>query len=184
MALVAFPAAQRAEPAAAGGNVEHLVVGMAASLSGGGWQAEQFRCFLRWHNGGRDGGPLLPLLLDHQAHWFRSHGTVAANVGECLAFASVPAWDGFPGGLLVLAGLYPASAPQILRDMRNGGWMAMSIRGWEHSLPGAPGDLWLKEVSLVSKIGDQVDPAALVFGTGREALAVWETLTGSAAGPW
>jgi hypothetical protein len=103
-------------------------------------------------------------------------------VGECLEFAAVPPWDGFPGGGAVLAALHPAWAPQILAGMRGlGQWLAMSVRGWGVSFGESRPDLWVGEVSLVSKIGDQVDPGALVLGTGPEAASVWELLTGSPA---
>jgi hypothetical protein len=176
--LLAFPA-RRWEPADVDGNPEHLVCGLAASLSGGAWRPDQFTRFLAWFGGGHDGEPV-QLLCDHERWQVTPHGRESRAVGECLAFASVPAVGEVPGGLLVLAGLYPERAGQILADMRHRGrWLAMSVRGAEHGIPGRPGDLWVCECSLVSRAGEQLDPSALVLAHGREAASVWELLTGS-----
>ena len=153
--------------------------GLAASLRA--WEPRQFARFLDWSSGDRDGEPLLPLRLDHERIMVR--GAEPADVGTCLQFASVAASGGFPGGLLVLAALHPDFAPSILGGMRSRGqFRALSVRGVEHGLLDRGGDLWPVEVSLVSKIGDQADPGALVVGTGRDAAAAWELLTGSPAG--
>src|SRR6266566_3846783 len=123
MALLAFPAL-RAEPAAIDGNPEHLVCGLAASLSGGGWQPDQFARFLAWFGGGHDGEPV-PVLCDHEPFQVTPHGRESRAVGECLEFASVPARGAFPGGLLVLAELFPGWAPGILAGMRDRGqWLS------------------------------------------------------------
>jgi hypothetical protein len=178
MALLAFPA-QRWEPAAVDGNPEHLVLGLAASLRE--WEPRQFTRFLAWFGGGHDGEPVA-LLCDHEPFGVAPHGRESRAVGECLEFASVPAWGAVPGGLLVLAELYPGRAPGILADMRDRGrWMALSVGGVKDGLPGHPADLWPVEVSLVSKVGDQLDPDALVIGTGPGAVTAWELLTGSPA---
>jgi hypothetical protein len=178
--LPPWPPLERSEPPATDVNPDHLVLGLAASL--GAWQPHQFTRFLAWHDSGRDGEPALPLRLNHEPAWITSHGAEPAAMGECLAFRSVPAGDSFPGGLLVLAVLYPEWAPPVLGGMR-GEWKAMSVGGAEHAAPGEAGDLWLAEVSLVSKIGEQADEDALVIRTGRGAVTAWELLTGEAAFP-
>ena len=151
--------------------------GLAASL--GPWEARQFSAFLAWHDAGRGGGPLLPLRLNHEAAWLTPRGMETATVGVCLQFASAPASRGFPGGLLVLACLDPAHAPGILAAMRGRGeWMCMSVGGVEDGFRGERGDLWLSEVSLVDKIGNQADPDALVVSYGRSAVTAFELLTG------
>jgi hypothetical protein len=156
---------------------EYLVCGLAASLRE--WAPRQFAKFLAWMGGGRDGEPLPDLLLDHERWWITPHGRVDAGAGRCLQFASVEATGGVPGGLLCLAALHPALAPQILGSMRSRGqWTAMSVHGVEHGDLARGGDLWPAEVSLVSKIGDQADPDALVIGTGRDAVTAWELLSG------
>jgi hypothetical protein len=175
MALLAFPAV-RSEPAAVDGNPDRLVCGLCASL--GEWESRQFRQFLDWQ---AFGGEPVPLLLDHQPALITPRSAEPANAGTCLGFASVAASGGFPGGLLVLGALHPDSAPSILAGMRRGQWLAMSVRGVEHGFAGEPGDLWPVEVSLVSRVGAQLDPSALVLGYGREAASVWELLTGSPA---
>jgi hypothetical protein len=178
VALVApaSPPAERWEPAAADVDPEHLVCGLAASLGGSGWRPDQFSRFLDWC---AYGGELLPLLLDHQPALITPRSAEPATAGTCLKFASVAPAGDFPGGLLVLAALRPDFAPSILGSMRSHHqWMALSVRGVEYGLLAHGGDLWFFEVSLVSKIGDQADPGALVIGTGRDAAAVWELLTG------
>ena len=172
MALVApaSPPVERWEPAAGDVDPEHLVCGLAASLRL--CEPRQFGAFLDWHGGGRYGEPPIPLRCDHQ-RWRASR-----DMGVCLEFASVPAAGDFPGGLVVLAALHPDFAPSLLRDMRRGQWLAMSAAGVEDHFPGERGDLLLTEVSLVSRIGEQADPGALVIGTGRGAAAAWELLTG------
>src|SRR5262245_43735379 len=103
-----------------------MVCGLAASL--GCWEARQFAAFLAWMDGGRDGEPLLPLRLNHETARVSSSGVEEANVGECLRFASAPASRGFPGGLLVLACLFPDWAPGIVAGMQaRGDWLAMSV---------------------------------------------------------
>ena len=174
------PLPARSGPAAADVNPDYLVTGLCASLRD--WRPDQFTRFLGWLDAGRDGEPPVPLRLDHRTHLFTSRGGEPANVGECLKFRSVPATaDGFPGGLLVLGVLYPDFAPGILGGMRQGEWLAMSVRGAEHAYPGrSDGDLWLGEVSLVSRVGDQLDADALLLGHGPGAVTVWELLSGEA----
>jgi hypothetical protein len=178
VALATVPGQRRAD---AGVNVDYLVCGLAASLRD--WQPRQFAQFIGWCGGSRDGKPGEPvdLLADHQRWLFTPRGRVDAAVGRCLRFAAVAASGDFPGGLLVLAGLSPERAAQVLASMRAGQWGAMSVGGVEHGLPGGPADLWPVEVSLV-RAGDQADAGALVIGTGRDALAAWELLTGLPAG--
>lgn len=158
-------------------NPDHLLCGLAATLDH--WQPWQFVRFLSWNEWAGSDEPV-PLRLDHVPMRFRTWGAESGDIGTCLRFASVPAWDAFPGGLLVLAQLDRARAPQIHADMRNSGmWMAMSVRGVEHGdLDHGGGDLWVVEVSLVSKIGEQADPGARVLATGQDAAQCWETLSG------
>jgi hypothetical protein len=180
--LPAAPPVQRGD-LAADVNPGNLVCGLAASLDGGGWRPGQFSRFLAWASGGRDGEPLLPLRCDHERYRITGGGMESGDVGQCLQFASVEGTGGVPGGLLCLAALHPALAPGILGSMRSRGqWAAMSVRGVEHGDLACGGDLWPVEVSLVSKMGDQADPDALVIGTGRDAVTAWELLTGSPAG--
>jgi hypothetical protein len=153
---------------------EHLVCGLAASL--GKWQAPQFSRFVAWVSGGRDGEPLPPLRCDHERYRVTGRGMESGDVGQCLAFASVAAGDGFPGGLLVLGALHPVWAPGILASMGRGQWAAMSVGGVQHG-----DDLWPVEVSLVSRMGDQADPNALIIGTGPAAASAWELPSGSPA---
>lgn len=159
-------------------NPDHLVCGLAASLTD--WQPAQFTRFLAWFDGGRGGEPRPPLRADHATLTITSRGARPGGIGECLMFASVPP-GATPGGLLVLAELAQEFAPGILAAMRNRGeWMAMSVRGVTHGYgPGRDDDLWVGEVSLVSRIGQQADPGALVIDTGPGAAAAWELLTGS-----
>lgn len=165
------PEPERTVPAAVV-SPEHLVTGLCASL--GGWRPDQFEEFLAWFAAGHDGGPL-PLRLDHHKWRTTPRGAEAADVGECLRFASVPASEGFPGGLLVLAALFPDFAPPVLGGMRSyGQWLALSVGGQEYGA-----DLLIREVSLVDKVGNQADPDALVIGTGHRAVAAWELLTGT-----
>ena len=166
----ASPPVERWEPAAADVDPDALVVGLAASLRE--WRPDQFTRFLGWFGHGAD-GEQVPLRCDHEPWLITLQGRLPRDVGRCLRFASVPPAGDFPGGLLVLAGLYRGFAPSILRDMRRGQWMAMSVGGVRYDA-----DLWLVEVSLVARVGDQADPGALVIGTGRDAADAWELLTG------
>jgi hypothetical protein len=152
---------------------EHLVCGLAASLHD--WEPRQFAAWLRWAG---DGGPLPPLLLDHEPALVTPRGAGPASAGTCLAFASVPPAGIFPGGLVVLAALHPDLAPSVLASMRRGQWLAMSVRGGEDHFRGERGDLFVTEVSLVSRVGAQADPGALVIDYGRDAALAWELLTG------
>ena len=175
MPVYRVPLPQRAGPPAgdASPDPDRLVCGLAASLSS--WQADQFTEFLAWHAAGRGGGPPVPLRADHVQYRVTSGGGQSA-VGRCLRFASVPAsGDGFPGGLLCLAELAEGWAETILAAMRGRGeWLAMSVRGQQYG-----GDLLVREVSLVDKVGNQADPDALVAGYGPAAATVWELLTAS-----
>lgn len=150
-----------------------MVVGVAASLHD--WRPEQFTRFLGWWDAGHD-GESLALRVNHEPHRYTPGGVVAADVGVCRQFASVPAGGAFPGGLVVLGELYTERAPHILADMRyRDGWGAMSVSGVRER-----GDLWVVEVSLCRR-GEQADEGALVLGAGREAASVWELLTGQPA---
>jgi hypothetical protein len=171
VALVAPVPPRRREVPAAAVDADHLVCGVAASREC--WKPRQFHAWLAWRGDGRDVDPV-PVLAGHQLSYAPGRPG-DGSLGRCLRFASVPAHEGFPGGLVVLAALDPVLAPGMLAAMRGGQWGAMSVGGVDD------GDLWVTEVSLVDT-GRQRDPAALVVGTGRDAAAAWELLTGLPAG--
>jgi hypothetical protein len=178
LGLVAFPAAQRTEPAATVVTTENLVLGVAASFDGGGWAPRNFGGFLKRL---RDGAPRPPLRLDHVAHRY-AYGRQYGDTGRTLGFAVTQPIGGVPGGLLVIGELHPDLASSVLAGMRNNGqWMGISIRGsyshWDDDP--ACGDLWVTEVSL-TRDGQQEDPGAVVLGIGRDAASLWQLLTTAA----
>jgi hypothetical protein len=167
-----------------GSHADRLVCGLCASWAC--WKPVQLEAFLKWFATGRDGAARPPLRADHTAARFYSYGRESGDIGACLDFAAVPGSGHFPGGVLVLAELDADYGASVLASMRGSGqWGAMSIGGllstWDDAPDDTTGDVWIREVSLVSRIGDQADPGALVIATGPDALAAWELLTGRRA---